>query len=88
MVNKARLTNEDLKNLPSKCFPFNAGNEVIIDKAVLEAICEELIKKRENQEKLVELLQKADEHSDKLEWKLFFKDLPKITEEFSKKFGG
>lgn len=80
MLKRLKLTNEELRSLPEQCFPFNTGGSVIIDKETLRMICDELITKRENQEKLVNLLKQADEYSEKLEWKLLFKDLPNIIE--------
>jgi len=85
MLKRPRLTNEELKNLPEQCFPFNTGGAVIIDKETLRMICNELITKRENQEKLVNLLEQADKYSEKLEWKLLFRDLPDIIETVIKK---
>lgn len=76
MLKKPRLTNEELKSLPEQCFPFSTGGAVIIDKETLKMICNELITKRENQEKLVNLLEQADKYSEKLEWELLFRDLP------------
>lgn len=85
MPNRPKLTNEELKSLPEQCFPFSTGSAVIIDKKTLRMICDELITKRENQEKLVNLLEKADEYSEKLEWKLLFRDLPDIIETVTRK---
>lgn len=80
-----RLTDEELATLVDNCFPFNTGGAVIVNKDVLKAICDELIQKRETQEKLIELLEKVDEYSDKLEWKLLMNDLPKITKKVIKR---
>lgn len=85
MPNRPKLTNEELKSLPEQCFPFSTGSAVIIDKKTLRMICDELITKRENQEKLVNLLEKADKYSEKLEWELLFRDLPDIIETVTRK---
>nr|WP_235851676.1 hypothetical protein [Heyndrickxia camelliae] len=42
-------------------------------------------KLRDTQNKLIQLLQKADEYSDKLEWKLFWETKDKIVKEVMKK---
>lgn len=85
MINSGRkLSNDELKRLPDECFPYGTGSEVIINKALLKDICNELVAKRENQEKLIKLLNEADEYSEKLEWKLLIKDLPEIMKKVNK----
>lgn len=41
-----RLTDEELKKLPSNCMPFNAKGAVIINKKIISSICKELLELR------------------------------------------
>lgn len=79
-----KLTNEELETFVENCFPYSTGSSVIVDKEALKSICNELIEKRKTQEKLISLLQKADKHSDRLEWKLFMNELPTMVESMAK----
>lgn len=81
-VIRLRLTNDDLKtiskNLGSRRLPIiNLTKE---NAEMLQSIVDELVEKRETQEKLIELLGQADDYSERLEWKLMMMELPSITE--------
>lgn len=80
-----RISNEELNRLADSCFPLNTGERVAISKNLLDSICKELIQKREDQDKLIELLRKADDYSDRLEWKIFMNELPDITDKIMAK---
>jgi hypothetical protein len=77
-----RLTNEELKNLPKQCFPFNTGDAVIIDKETLRMICDELISKREKEEILIKAIKDEGENYRKLE--TILPELPRILEKIDK----
>lgn len=51
---------------------------------IMKELAEENIKLRDTQVKLIELLKKADEYSDKLGWKLFWETKDKMIEEVNK----
>lgn len=54
---------------------------------VIQQKNEEISKLKIIQERLIEQLKKADEYSDKLEWKLFWEAKDEILEEVSKRKG-
>ena len=43
-----KLTDEQLKNLPKNCPPFNSGGAVIINDEILKSIVNELLEYRKN----------------------------------------
>lgn len=79
-----RLTDAQIANIRQRAESEVGGPYEDDDKIALLAEIEAL---RETQSKLIELLRKADEYTDRLEWRMFIEKVPEITEAISKKRG-
>jgi hypothetical protein len=80
-----KLTDRDLEVFSKHIGKLPFINMTKENAEILKSIVDELIEKRETQKKLIQLLEKADDYSDRLEWKLMMKDLPEITERLIEK---